>query len=160
MFWCHIHIRWYSMTEFNVPQGLNLNYAVGLIIRLSWSLQSAVDVIEEDLLEGLPQQGEQRLVGCLGHDVNHALHLTSSSLTTPSVDIPDSSRWTPPLFAGKRHERHWREEGASPPQRNRGTQSVSSVASWDASPHHSITAVQCVTLSCPPQDDMHVCAPL
>ena len=55
---------------------------------------------------------------------HQVLHLTSSSLTAPSVDIPGPSCWTPPMFAGRRHECQWREVGTSPPQRNRGTQNM------------------------------------
>ena len=74
------------------------------------------------------------------------------SYHTLSVDIPGPSRWTPPVFAGRRHEQQWREEGTNPPQRKRGTQSVSSAASWGASPHRSAIAAQCLALSCPPQN--------
>ena len=46
----------------NVPQGLNLKEVVGLIVRLSRPLHSAVDVGEEDLMEGRPHHGKQRLI--------------------------------------------------------------------------------------------------
>jgi len=137
-----------------------------LIVRLSQPLLSTVDVGGEDLMDCWPQQGEQRLVGCLGCVVNSLVFVSPPPPPPPSapldlqlpyhtlsVDIPGPSWWTPPMFAGRRHERQWREEGTSPPQRHRGTQSILSAASWDASPHHSITAAQCVTSSCPPQDD-------
>ena len=94
-------------------------------------------------MESRPLEGEQRLVGCLGCVVNSLVFVSPLPPPPPSapldlqlpyhavsVDIPGPSWWTPPMFAGRRYERQWREEGTScPPQRHRGTQSVLSAAS-------------------------------
>ena len=55
-----------------------------------------------------------------------ASHDLQLSYHTHSVDIPGPSWWTPPMFAGTRHERQWSEEGTNPSQRNRGTSSAAS----------------------------------
>ena len=125
MFWCHINILWYSMTE---------------LTRSTFKVSCWFDC-KIYCLHDSPF--------LLHHQV---LHLTSSSFNTLSVDIPGPS-WEETRATveggGDRND----GGGRKGPALLNGTEVHKVSRVLQAEMPHSVTAAHCVTSSCPPQDD-------